>query len=247
MHQASVGFHCPDCLKSGKQKVYTARSLRTSPIATQVIIGINVVMFVVQIATSRQSNGIGDFSNELDMHTGSVGFLDEYYRLLTSGFLHLGIFHLALNMYALWILGGIVERTFGPVRMVGVYLAAILGGSAGVAILDPQSSSLGASGGVFGLMAMLFLVERAVGRNPFQSNIGMILIINLVLTFGVRGISIGGHLGGLVAGGLAGFVVIELQKRRASTRATAAVIYGLAAVLFLAGVLLSEQYVNSRL
>jgi membrane associated rhomboid family serine protease len=249
MHQASVGFHCPDCLSDGKQKVYTARTVSTSPVATQILIGLNVAVFIAQVLTAKEADGVSatSISVDLDMRALNVGFLDEYYRLFTAGFLHFGLFHIALNMYALWILGGLLERSFGWMRMVPVYMASILGGSVGVAIIDPNSASLGASGGVFGLMGMLLVAEWSMGRNPFQSRIGGLLLINLVITFGVPGISIGGHLGGLVAGAASGYVMLELKNRRVSERLSAAVGVGLVLAFFALGILLSEQHVAGLL
>jgi membrane associated rhomboid family serine protease len=133
----------------------------------------------------------------------------EYYRLLTSMFLHYGVFHLLLNMWALWVVGGVLEPLLGRARFLALYLISGLGG--GVAtylfasrliIADRQEGDItaGASGAVFGLFAAFYILMRRLGRDT--SMITMILVINLILTFTVSAISIWGHLGGLLTGGV---------------------------------------------
>jgi membrane associated rhomboid family serine protease len=133
---------------------------------------------------------------------------NEWYRLVTSGFLHFGIIHLALNMYFLYVLGNQMEPTLGRGRFVALYAASLLGGSAGVLVLDSGGFTAGASGAVFGLLGAFAVGIWQHGINPFTTQIGRLLLINLAFTFFVGGISIGGHLGGLVAGGICGFVMM---------------------------------------
>ncbi|MDQ3312952.1 MAG: rhomboid family intramembrane serine protease, partial [Actinomycetota bacterium] len=132
---------------------------------------------------------------------------DEWYRLVSSGFLHFGIFHLLLNMFLLFQLGQLLEPMIGRIRFGLLYLAALLGGSAGAMLLQPDGFHGGASGAVFGLMGAAFVALRHQGINPFSTGLGMTLLINLVFTFSIPGISIGGHVGGVVAGAAAGFVM----------------------------------------
>lgn len=127
----------------------------------------------------------------------------EYYRLVTSMFLHYGLVHLLLNMWALWVLGRNLEAALGPVRFLALYLLSGLGGSVAVYYFgDQHAPTAGASGAIFGLFAAFFVVLRRLGRDT--SSIVPVLIINLVFTFAIPGISIAGHIGGLVSGGIVG-------------------------------------------
>jgi len=126
------------------------------------------------------------------------------WTFFTAGFLHGGIMHLALNMYALWMVGQYLEQTLGHVRYSAVYLVSVLGGHTAVYLLaDPlgqawYTGTLGASGGVFGLFAAMFIVNRHLGGQTAQ--ILVLIGLNLVITFTIPNISWQGHLGGLVLG-----------------------------------------------
>lgn len=136
----------------------------------------------------------------------------EYYRLITSMFLHYGLLHLAMNMWALWVLGRPLEAALGPIRFLALYLLSGLGGSAAVYLFsDPHAPTAGASGAIFGLFAALFVLLRRLGRD--SSSVLPVLIINLVITFSVPGISIAGHLGGLVIGGIVAFGLAYAPQR----------------------------------
>lgn len=229
MHQASVGFHCPECTKAGKQQVFQGiGALRVRPVLTQILIAINVGIFLLGIALDGGGAVRGD-SGELQFDYGliakfatqggqvipSLGGVGEgqWYRLVTSGFLHYGIVHLLFNMYALWILGQAVEQLGGKLRFGIVYGAALVGGSLGALLLSPDALTAGASGGIFGLMGAIFLAQRAQGVPFRDSPLFMVLLLNLVFTFGLGGISIGGHLGGLAAGAAAGWILFDLGAR----------------------------------
>ena len=133
----------------------------------------------------------------------------EWYRLVTAGFLHVGIWHIALNMLALWFLGSQLEPLVGRVQFGVVYMTSLLAGSLGVIILSPNEVTVGASGAIFGLLGFAVAFQRSRGINIWQSGLGMILVLNLLFTFGVNGISIGGHIGGLIGGWLCGFIVLR--------------------------------------
>jgi membrane associated rhomboid family serine protease len=128
-----------------------------------------------------------------------------FYRLLTAMFIHYGIFHLLLNMWALWILGRNLEAALGRARFLAVYLIAGLGGNVAAYLVSPGSLSAGASTSIFGLFAAFFIVLRRLGRDT--SVLIPVLVINLVLTFAIASISIAGHLGGLVTGALVAAVL----------------------------------------
>ena len=134
------------------------------------------------------------------------------YRLLSAAFIHYGILHIAVNMYVLYLLGGVFERYAGPVRFAAVYFTSALAGSFGALILSPNAATAGASGAIFGIMGALFVLERQRGMALLQSSIGGLILINLVITFGIPGISIGGHIGGLIGGALAGFALSEFGR-----------------------------------
>lgn len=144
------------------------------------------------------------------------------YRLLTATFIHYGILHLLLNMWALWMLGRSLEAALGPVRFVALYVLSGLGGSIAAYLFSPNSITAGASGAIFGLFAALFVVLKRLRRDT--SSVVPVLLINLVLTFTVPNISIAGHLGGLVVGAIiaAGLAYAPRQGRNAVQIATIA-------------------------
>ncbi|CAN5736520.1 rhomboid family intramembrane serine protease [soil metagenome] len=253
MHQASVGFHCPECVKMGKQKVYQGvGSLQTRPVLTQVLIGINVAIFVVA-AILDGGDSLGgsrgqvhlDFGLIAKASTGTeligVGF-GEWYRLVSSGFLHYGIFHLGVNMFALWILGNSLEGYGGRLRFGVLYGLSIVGGSVGALVLSPSALTAGASGGIYGLLGAIFMVQRSQGIPFRQSPLLGILLLNLVITFGVPGISIGGHLGGLAAGALTAFILFDYGPRAPDKRMALLACGALALLLLGGGILFAETW-----
>jgi membrane associated rhomboid family serine protease len=223
MHAASVGFHCPDCARKGAQRVYQGpAALQTRPLLTQILIGINVAVFIVGLVlTDGSSFGAGRTSMFLDYGLFGPLVPTEPYRLVTSGFLHSGIFHLGFNAYALWVLGRYLEPAIGRVRFGLVYAVSLLGGSLGVVVLSPTSLTVGASGAVFGLLGCLLVVARYRGHQALVTNLLVVLGINALITLGLPGISIGGHLGGTLLGLACGVVVTEADKRRAEGAAIA--------------------------
>lgn len=213
MHQASVGFHCPECVKASGQKVYTARSLSASATAyvTTVLVAVNVAIHVL---SSGGGLGRPSFAVQLDYALIGRGFSSaegligveagEWYRLVTGGFLHGSLLHLGFNMYVLWILGKQLEPALGRVAFTAVYFTSMLAGSLGVMLLEPEALTVGASGAVFGLFGYAVVAQLVRGINPLTTGIGGIIALNLVFTFVVPGISIGGHVGGLIGGFIAG-------------------------------------------
>lgn len=137
----------------------------------------------------------------------------EWYRIVTSGFLHLGIPHLLLNMYALYLFGPLVERMYGHAEFLAIYLLGVIGGSVLTLLLQPVPGAAGASGAIFGLFAVVFVAARrhkviASGQSrALMSQVGSLLVINLVITFIFPFISWTGHLGGLMIGGVLGFLL----------------------------------------
>ena len=166
----------------------------------------------------------------------------EPWRIVTAAFLHAGILHLGLNMFALFILGRLLEPGIGTARFLAIYAVSVLAGSCGALLLDPLELTVGASGGVFGLMAAGFLIARNRGMDQLASEIGFFVIINLVFTFSVSGISVGGHLGGLIGGGLAALLISALERRRMANQDTVEIagLVGLC-VIAIAGCLAAAQ------
>ncbi len=234
--QATVGSHCLDCAKAAKPDARTrARfwNARQPALVTMSIIAVNLFVFVYAAIRDPASIG-GSFTGvhyDLALNEQLLRQGNEWYRLVTSGFLHYGVIHLGFNMYLLYLLGQMLEPTLGRVRFALVYFAGLLGGSAGVLLLDPNALTAGASGAVFGLMALAFVGSYLHGANPMNTSIGTLLMINLFLTFMLRDrISVGGHLGGAIAGAVCAFFVMAPRQRgvpRWATYAAPAVIIAL--------------------
>ena len=141
---------------------------------------------------------VGDSGHILGATAGVSG--GDYYRLFTSMFLHYGLLHLLMNMWALWVLGRTLEAVLGPLRFLVLYLVAGLGGSVSVYLFaNPHAPTAGASGAIFGLFAALFVVLKRLKRDT--SSVIPILVINLIISF-VPGISLAAHLGGFLTGGV---------------------------------------------
>ncbi|MCW3007590.1 MAG: Rhomboid family protein [Solirubrobacterales bacterium] len=232
MTPTPVGMRCPECSRQ-TTKTRTAQTLRgagaAAAQATKALIAINVVMYLLEIATG--GGGLtGGVSGPLIEHLSLIGRLPDggtfaaphfvgvaegdYWRLITSGFLHESFIHIGFNMYLLWILGQMLEPVIGTVRFLAVYFTALLGGSFGALLLEPHAVTLGASGAVFGLMGFAFFELRSRGIDPFRAGIGWLIVLNLALGLVLNGVSIGGHIGGLVAGSLCALAFQQAQKMR---------------------------------
>ena len=220
--QASVGSHCVECARAARPDVKTrARywSARQPTLVTFTLIAINLALFAwVALGDTRSLTGSGLTERQVDLVLfGPLVEQGEWYRLLTSGFVHFGIIHLAFNMLLLFQLGQLLEPEIGRIRFALLYFAALLAGSAGVLLLDPNAPTGGASGAVFGLMGAAFIGLRNRGVNPMTTGLGTTLLLNLLLTFSIANISIGGHIGGLLGGAAAGWVVLAPPYRRLPT------------------------------
>jgi membrane associated rhomboid family serine protease len=224
MITAPVGFQCPACVKGGP-KVRSLRSLVTQPRLTQAIIAVNVVVAVLAAMAAADQGGrpsLLSSGNGLARDFALFGPAvagGEWWRLVTSGFLHYGLLHLGFNMFILLQLGTLLEPALGRLRLAALYLAALLGGGLGVLLIEPDAFTAGASGAVFGLMGATVVVMRSRGADVMATGLPMLLGINLVLTFAVPGISIGGHLGGLLVGTAGGAVLSATEGRSPARRA----------------------------
>lgn len=216
--QAAVGSHCLECAKAARPDVQTrARywNARQHTLVTYVIMGVNLLVFLYTSLQDPSSlSGSGSITKaQFDLGLNEYFLIDgrhEWYRLITAGFLHFGIIHLAFNMLMLYQLGQLLERPLGRAKFALLYGASLLGGSFGVLLLSNMQSGIhgGASGAVFGLMAAAAIGLQRQGVNVMSTGLGTTLLINIVLTFSIRGISIGGHVGGAVAGVICGFVML---------------------------------------
>lgn len=196
-----------------------------SPVLTTVLVGFNLAVWLV--ASLEGDRFLIDYALG-----GPIVADGDWYRIITSGFLHAGVFHLGFNCFALWIMGRSLEQFLGRARFVALYLVSLLGGSVGVLLLEPNALAVGASGAIFGLFGATAVVQRAVGMSVWASGLGPILLFNLFLTFAVARISVGGHVGGLVAGGLVGIVYVSMTRAKASNSLAVGAALGLGAVLF---------------
>jgi membrane associated rhomboid family serine protease len=215
------------------------------PIVTIALIAINVGVYLAGVAqagtglltdASPFANDYGMIGSGLLVHSRTsfelIGVAHgEWYRLVTAGFLHVGLWHIGLNMVALWFLGSQIEPLVGRVKFAVVYLSSLLAGSLGVIILSPHEITVGASGAIFGLLGFAVAYQRSRGINIWQSGLGAILVLNLLFTFGVSGISIGGHIGGLIGGYFCGLILYELTPRMKTHPSVPVVLCGAVGVL----------------
>jgi membrane associated rhomboid family serine protease len=219
MTPSPVGMRCPEC--AGQRTVVkTAEAVRAGgsvePYVTYAIIAICVLAFVGEMAGGA-GLGFGRAGGAIVNDGGLAGVYianGEYWRLITSGFLHAGFLHIAFNLYILWILGRMLEPALGHVRFAAIYFTALLAGSFGALIVSPDSLTIGASGAVFGLMGAAVIEYRRRGIGFMESGIGILILLNLGLSFIVPGIAIGGHIGGLIGGALAALAINFGQRYR---------------------------------
>lgn len=215
MTPTPVGMRCPEC---ARQKTRVTRgvgeaSLFAAAPATTVLIAINVAVFLAEVATA--GGGLEPLGSSLITEFGLFGpFVaeGEWYRLLTCAFLHASLFHIGGNMLLLYFLGRILEPGIGTPRFLAVYFVSLFAGSFGALLLSPDSLSFGASGAVFGVLGATFLVARGRGVDALASTVGILIVLNLAISFGVPGISVGAHLGGLAAGFLCALLVLAGER-----------------------------------
>lgn len=226
MSSASVGWQCPECVKEFAKSapVVSARRAmsKATPIVTYVLIGLNVAVFVAGFFTGDGLMGSsgGEIFQRFSLYPPFLR-QGEWYRLITGGFLHDGAIHIGLNMFVLYIVGRELEPAIGKARFALVYAVSLFGGALGVVLLDPQAATVGASGAIFGTFGLLAVLQYSRGINPLSSGIGPTILLNLVITFTLPGISKGGHIGGLVVGAAVGAVMFlgtDISRQPANER-----------------------------
>jgi len=226
---APVGLRCPDhaaaddsggSVQRRAQKA-VRRSTRVGPtdaIVTKLLVAANVIVYLITVAQSPYSGKLnspgGSLFNNWALFGPAVDHGD-WWRLITSAFLHGGLLHIAFNMLALWWLGSPVEIALGRARYLGLYLVSGLAGAAGALIADPNSVTVGASGAIFGLLgAGLILEWQATGS--LAGNYLMLIVINLAISFSPGlNISYGGHIGGLIGGIVTTLAFTHARRPRA--------------------------------
>jgi membrane associated rhomboid family serine protease len=216
MTSTPVGMRCPECSRQRTTVRRAAAVGGDEPMLTYVLIGIIVLVQLGAMASGANATGSRFGGSELitDGAVSRAAVADgEFWRLVTSGFLHAGLLHLMFNAFALYVLGSMLEPAVGRLRFAIVYFVSLLAGSFGALLVEPDALTVGASGAIFGLMGAAVVVMRNRGINPMESGLGLWLGLNLVFTFAIPGISIGGHLGGLIGGALAAFLMFDLRDR----------------------------------
>jgi membrane associated rhomboid family serine protease len=270
MTPAPVGLRCPE--HSGKpqgiQKVTRAAERAVTGVGgrrinavTMALIGINVAVYLAELASGGTISGTGNwiFNHGALFASGAylpggVGTVPahvsvpsaihlvgvahgEWWRVVTAAFLHYGPFHLAINMYSLFFAGTLLEHVIGRWRFVLLYLGSGVAGSAGAIWLSPNNVTVGASGAIFGILGALFVLERR-RHIATGGQVGGLIVLNLVFTFVLSSfISVGGHVGGLI-GGVA-LMWLLLQYRRSAA-------YSIAATLAIVVVSLAIAYSKVR-
>jgi membrane associated rhomboid family serine protease len=207
MTPTPVGMRCPECAgqTTNVRRLETGISRARAP-ATFALIAINVAVFVAEIALGGPGSGLFSSGGKLIIHGGIYGPAvanGDWWRIVTSGFLHAGLLHIGFNMFALYVLGVLLEPAIGTVRFLAIYFVSLLAGSAGVILISPDTLAVGASGAIFGLFSAAFIFARHRGLEQLAQQLGFYVVFNLFITFSIPHISIGAHLGGLIAGALA--------------------------------------------
>ncbi|MFS8100390.1 rhomboid family intramembrane serine protease [Lentzea alba] len=229
LRDASVGMQCVDCVNEGARTVRRPRTLAGAevsngrPIITQVMIALNVLAYVVTVVQS--GSPMNNSRAGLFTATSLIPELTangEWWRIVTSGFMHFGLIHLALNMAALFVVGPVIEQELGKLRYSAVYFLSLLGGSAAAFYFGSVCQQLaGASGAVFGLMGALLIVFKRQKRDI--STIVVIVGLNLVSNIFTNA-SLLGHLGGFVIGGLLTLAMVKAPRENRNAYQIGAVV-----------------------
>ena len=225
MVPAPVGFQCPECVRGGNREVREVRTIAGGKhhsrqgVVTVALIGVCIVMFALQQVVGAA------FTHRMDLeamtpqisslpHAGHIGVAyGDWYRLVSSMFVHVSWIHLGMNMLSLWWIGVPVETRLGRTRYLLTYFTCgIAGSAASYASLQPYGSSLGASGAIFGLLGVLAVLAYRERLN--MQPVITVIVLNLVFSFSVSGISWEAHVGGLVAGLILGVALAYAPRPR---------------------------------
>ncbi|TQK53058.1 membrane associated rhomboid family serine protease [Streptomyces sp. SLBN-118] len=224
MVSASVGFQCPECVRSGsgtghgpaanRPRTVAGGAVAASPhLVTKILMAINLAVFVAALASDRVVSDLALIAQWPPAPFVPVDGVaeGEWYRLFTSMFLHQQIWHIAFNMLGLWWLGGPLEQALGRIRYLVLYLLSGLAGSALTYLLEaPDKASLGASGAIFGLLGATAVLMRRL--NYDMRPVIALLALNLLFTFTWSGIAWEAHVGGLAAGTAIAFGLVHAPR-----------------------------------
>jgi membrane associated rhomboid family serine protease len=241
MVPAPVGVQCVDCVRGARSRVISGRALLLGrrPYVTYSLIAANVAVWgagVVLALLAGSAAGIagGGSLSGIGGLWGPGVAAGQWWRLVTAGFLHSGLLHLGFNMAALFIFGPMLEARLGRLRFTALYLASLLAGSLGALLVSPGQLTVGASGAIFGLLGAMIVGQRASGISARSSGLIPLLIINLVFTVAVPGISIGGHLGGLAGGVVCGAILFNRRLQGGNSLVALTACLALAGAFFVA-------------
>lgn len=256
MHSASVGLQCPECVRSGNKDVRQARTVFGSlasggarPVVTIALILLNFAVYAAELLKNSVVDQFGMLSDAMRgpnnalyeaMASPPAGYHPigvahgQWYRMITSAFVHilpnqppLGPAHILFNMLSLWMFGVVVEQQIGRVRYLAAYLLSAIGSSVFCYYLTaPYTQSIGASGAVFGLIGLYFVLSRKLHFDPLGARRQLVIAV-LWLVLASRFTSWQGHLGGLVTGLVIGLVYVYAPRTRQAFIQTA----GLVAIL----------------
>lgn len=236
MSVAPVGIRCPDhATTSGRSATQTLKAVRPSVsrdalIVTKALIAFNALFYLVGVAQGAGINSPGGRLYEKLWLYGPWVADGDWWRLISSAFLHASLLHIMFNMLALWWIGGPLEAAIGHWRFLAIYGVAGLAGSAGALLATPQAVTVGASGAIFGLLGAMVVIQWQTTGSLAGPAMTLILI-NLAITFAVPNISYGGHLGGLVGGALATLALTHFGTRHvAYARITPVAVVSLIAI-----------------
>jgi membrane associated rhomboid family serine protease len=223
MTTTPVGMRCPECSKQ-RTKVMHMRDMASIPRVTYALIAVNVIAFLAEGSSVMSFSGEPSGSVYLKgalLGSNASPFLagqgvahGQLWRIVSSGFLHESLIHIGFNMYVLYVLGRMLEPTLGGVKFGVIYGVALFTGSLGALLVSPHDLTVGASGAVFGIMGAAAVEMRSRQIPVMQSGVGSLILINLVISFALPGISWGGHVGGLVGGALAAYLLQLAERRR---------------------------------
>jgi membrane associated rhomboid family serine protease len=212
MTPTPVGMRCPECAQQ-KTRVQRPAFAGDEPRVTFAIIALCVIAFLGSGGVGVRGGG-GTLVDKWAL-VGIFVHDGDWWRLVTGGFLHGGLLHIFFNMYLLYMLGSMLEPVLGSLRFGVLYMTALLCGSFGALVQTTVAPTVGASGAVFGLMGAAAIELHRRGIDPLRSDIGALIALNLLFSFlpGFN-ISVGGHIGGLVGGGLAALALSVGERQR---------------------------------
>ncbi|HWD11507.1 MAG TPA: rhomboid family intramembrane serine protease [Solirubrobacteraceae bacterium] len=232
MTTTAVGMRCPECAKQSTRTM-RLRDRASFPQVTYALIAVNVLVFLTEgsgVFTFGGGGGTSSVflkgallgSSEAPGLAGEGVAHGQIWRIVTGGFLHENLLHIGFNMWVLYYLGTMLEPALGRLRFGAIYAVSLLCGSLGALLVSPHSITVGASGAVFGIMGAAAVEMRARQIPLMQSGVGGLIVINLIISFTLSGISWGGHVGGLIGGALAALAFQQAERRRAQALALAA-------------------------